>query len=278
MTFTDRHRITSGHALSLSKIDTAYTGGHEDKSSALSEIDHYARRLAELQYLLYAESRRGLLICLQAMDTGGKDGTIRHVMGYMNPQGCRVQAFKVPTPEEASHDFLWRAHKAAPGRGEVVIFNRSHYEDVLVARVHELVPESVWSKRYDAINAFEKMLADNNTHVLKFFLHISKEEQLKRFKKRLKDPARHWKISEADYAERRYWDKYQEAYEDALSRCSTDHAPWYVIPADHKWYRNLAISHIIVNYMEGLDMQFPEPTVDIEEIKKKYHQAMAAEK
>ena len=148
---------------------------HEDKASAQSEIDHYAQRLVALQYLLYAEGRRGLLICLQAMDTGGKDGTIRHVLGYMNPQGCRVQAFKVPTPEEAAHDFLWRAHKATPGRGEVAIFNRSHYEDVLVTRVHGLVPEAVWSKRYDAINAFEKLLADNNTHVIKFYLHISKE-------------------------------------------------------------------------------------------------------
>ncbi len=278
MTFADRHRIPPGHTLDLSEIDTAYTAAYEDKTSAHAEVDQYARRLAELQYLLYAEGRRGLLLCLQAMDTGGKDGTIRHVMGYMNPQGCRVQAFKVPTPEEESHDFLWRAHKAVPGRGEVVIFNRSHYEDVLVARVHGLVPEPIWSKRYEAINAFEKLLADNNTHVLKFFLHISKEEQLKRFKKRLKDPARHWKISESDYAERHYWNEYQKAYEDALSRCSTVHAPWFVIPADHKWYRNLAISQIIVNYMEDMGMRLPEPTVDIEDIKKKYHRARADEK
>jgi PPK2 family polyphosphate:nucleotide phosphotransferase len=275
MTFSDRFRVRPNRKLKLSEIDPAYKDQHVDKAGAQSEIDHYARRLVELQYLLYAEGRRGLLIVLQAMDTGGKDGTIRHVLGYMNPQGCRVQAFKVPTPEEAAHDFLWRAHKAAPGRGEVVIFNRSHYEDVLVARVHQLVTESVWSKRYDAINDFEKFLAENNTHILKFYLHISKEEQLKRFKKRLDDPARHWKISEADYTERHYWDEYQEAYEDALTRCSTQHAPWYVIPADHKWFRNLAVSHIVVDYLEGLEMHFPVPTVAIEEIKKKYHQALA---
>ena len=191
MTFGDKFRVKPGHKLALSEIDPAYKDPHKDKETAQTEIDRNTQRLVDLQYLLYAEGHRGLLICLQAMDTGGKDGTIRHVLSYMNPQGCRVQAFKVPTGEEAGHDFLWRAHKVTPRRGEVVIFNRSHYEDVLVARVHKLVPESHWSKRYDAINDFEKLLADNNTHVLKFFLHISKDEQLKRFKKRLEDPARH---------------------------------------------------------------------------------------
>ncbi|MEJ2552710.1 MAG: polyphosphate kinase 2 family protein [Gammaproteobacteria bacterium] len=278
MTFSDKFRVKPGHKLALSAIDPAYKEHHRNKQDAQAEIDHNARRLVELQYLLYAEGQRGLLICLQAMDTGGKDGTIRHVLSYMNPQGCRVQAFKVPTHEEAAHDFLWRAHKVTPRRGEVVIFNRSHYEDVLVARVHKLVSESLWSKRYDAINAFEKLLADNNTHVLKFFLHISKDEQLKRFKKRLEDPARHWKISEADYAERHYWEEYQKAYEDALTRCSTEQAPWYVIPADHKWFRNLAISRIVVEYLEGLDMRFPAPTVNIANIKKEYHEAQNEER
>lgn len=273
MTFSDKFRVKPGHKLVLSDIDPAYKERHRDKQHAQAEIDRNAQRLVELQYLLYAEGQRGLLICLQAMDTGGKDGTIRHVLSYMNPQGCRVQAFKIPTHEEAAHDFLWRAHKVTPRRGEVVIFNRSHYEDVLVARVHKLVADSLWSKRYDAINAFEKLLADNNTHVLKFFLHISKDEQLKRFKKRLEDPARHWKISEADYAERHYWDEYQKAYEDALSHCSTEQAPWYVIPADHKWFRNLAISRIVVEYLEGLNMRFPAPTVNIENIKREYHEA-----
>ncbi len=278
MTFSDRFRVQAGRRLHLKDIDPGHAPQQEDKVSALSEIQKYAARLRELQYLLYAEDKRGLLICLQAMDTGGKDGTIRHVLGYMNPQGCRVQAFKVPTPEEAAHDFLWRVHKVTPGRGEVVIFNRSHYEDVLVTRVHGLVPEKAWSARYDAINAFEKYLADNGIHTLKFFLHISKDEQLKRFGRRLKDPTRQWKISEADYAERAYWDEYQRAYEDALSRCNTEWAPWFVVPADHKWFRNLAISRIVVEYLEGLDMRFPEPTVNLKEIKKKYHAEVREEK
>jgi PPK2 family polyphosphate:nucleotide phosphotransferase len=275
MTFSDDFRVTPSRAINLSRIDPGYKPHHTDKPGAQSEIEHDAKRLYDLQYLLYAEGRRGLLICLQAMDTGGKDGTIRHVLGYMNPQGCRVQAFKVPTPEEAAHDFLWRAHKAAPARGEVVIFNRSHYEDVLVARVHNLVPERVWSKRYDAINAFEKFLTDHGTQILKFYLHISREEQLSRFKKRLEDPARHWKISEADYTERLFWEQYQQAYQDALTRCSTPWAPWYVIPADHKWVRNLLISRIVVEHLEGMDMHFPAPKVDIEKIRKKYHDALA---
>ena len=278
MSFGDKFRVKSGHKLRLSEIDPADSGKHSDKSGAQSETEQHAQKLKELQYLLYAEGKRGLLICLQALDTGGKDGTIRHVLSYLNPQGCRVQSFKVPTPVEASHDFLWRAHKVTPGRGEVTIFNRSHYEDVLVARVHKLVPETVWSKRYEAINAFEKLLSENNIHVLKFYLHISKHEQLKRFKKRLEDPARHWKISEADYAERHYWDEYQNAYEDAINRCSTEYAPWYVIPSDHKWYRNLIISRIVAEYLEGLNMRFPAPTVDITEIRKKYHEAMSEEK
>jgi len=273
MTVSGKFRVKPGHKVKLSQFDPSIKDHHLDHAGAQAEIKQYVRRLVELQYLLYAEGRRGLLICLQAMDTGGKDGAIRHVLGFMNPQGCRVQAFKVPTHEEAAHDFLWRAHKAAPGRGEVVIFNRSHYEDVLVARVHGLVPERVWSKRYEAINAFEKVLAENDIHVLKFFLHISKDEQLDRFRRRLEDPSRHWKISEADYSERKHWKAYEEAYEDVLNRCSTEYAPWYVIPANHKWFRNLAIARIVVDYLEGLKMQFPKATVDLENIKKQYHRA-----
>lgn len=278
MSFSDRFRVQPQHAVHLSDIDPGYKAQHNDKASAREEIRQYAQRLRELQYLLYAENRRGLLICLQAMDSGGKDGTIRHVLGYMNPQGCRVQAFKVPSAQEAAHDFLWRVHQVAPARGEVVIFNRSHYEDVLVTRVHGLVKKKVWSARYKAINAFESYLSDNGVHILKFFLHISKDEQLKRFKKRLNDPTRQWKISEADYSERNYWDDYQRAYEDALSRCSTTHAPWYVIPANHKWFRNLAISRIAVEYLEGLKMRFPEPTVDIAKITQQYHAELQGEK
>jgi PPK2 family polyphosphate:nucleotide phosphotransferase len=271
MNWMEHFRVQPGSRVKLAEIDTGYVGHHQDKAGAQDDIRKYAERLVELQYLLYAEGRHGLLIVLQAMDSGGKDGVIRHVLGSMNPQGCRVQSFKVPTAEEASHDFLWRVHKVTPARGEVVIFNRSHYEDVLVTRVHALVAKEVWQSRYDRINAFEQCLLDNNVHVLKFFLHISKDEQLQRFKKRLKDPTRHWKISDSDYSERQYWDRYQVAFEDALGRCSTEQAPWFVIPADHKWFRNLAISRIVVEYLEGLGMQFPEAHVDIEDIRRKYH-------
>jgi PPK2 family polyphosphate:nucleotide phosphotransferase len=278
MSFSDRFRVQPQKAVHLSDIDPGYKAQHENKASAREEIRKYAQRLRELQYLLYAENHRGLLICLQAMDSGGKDGTIRHVLGYMNPQGCRVQAFKVPSAQEAAHDFLWRVHQVAPARGEVVIFNRSHYEDVLVTRVHGLVEKKVWSTRYDAINDFESYLSANGVHILKFFLHISKDEQLKRFKKRLDDVSRQWKISEADYTERTYWNDYQHAYEDALSRCSTPHAPWFVIPANHKWFRNLAISRIVVEYLEGLKMRFPDPTVDIANIAQQYHAELRNEK
>jgi len=182
----------------------------------------------------------------------------------------------VPSKEEAAHDFLWRYHKATPGAGQVGIFNRSHYEDVLVVRVHDLVPRPVWSKRYEHINNFEKLLYDNGTHILKFYLHIDKKEQLQRFKQRIDDPARHWKISEGDYAERPFWDAYTDAFEALLCKCSTAHAPWFVIPSNHKWFRNLAISKIVVETLEKLDMQFPAPTVSMDEIKRKYHQAKRA--
>ena len=194
-------------------------------------------------------------------------------VGAMNPQGCRVAAFKQPSALETAHDFLWRAHKAAPARGEVVIFNRSHYEDVLVVRVHNLVPKAIWSQRYDEINDFEQNLAANGTQILKFFLHISKEAQLKRFKERLDDPSKQWKISEADYKERGFWDDYTAAYEETLSQCSTKHAPWFIIPADHKWFRNLAIARIVVEHLESLHMQYPKPTVDLKCIRREYHAA-----
>ncbi len=239
------------------------TPGIDDKDSAVKLLEKSTARLAELQYLLYAECRHAVLIVFQALDAGGKDGTIGHVMSGLNPQGCRVTAFKVPSVEEARHDFLWRVHRAVPSRGELGIFNRSHYEDVLVARVHKLVPHAVWAGRYEQITSFEKMLADNNVRIMKFFLHISKEEQKERFEERLKDPNKNWKLSEADFAERDYWDEYQRAYEDALSECSTAWAPWYVIPANHKWYRNAAVSQIIVETMEELDMKFPPPSIDV---------------
>ena len=188
-----------------------------------------------------------------------------------------MHAFKVPSAEEAAHDFLWRAHRAAPGRGQIAIFNRSHYEDVLVTRVHDLVPKDVWSKRYARINQFEKNLAQNGTHILKFFLHISPDEQLRRFKSRLDDPRKQWKISESDYTERAYWDAYTKAYEDVLERTSTRRAPWFIIPANHKWFRNLAVSQIVVETLEDLNMHYPVPTVDLAEIARKYHAATLGE-
>ncbi len=271
MNYSQRFKVPAWKKVNLGEVDPSFKDGHEDHESAEEEIAHMQKRLCELQDLLYAERRHSLLICLQAMDTGGKDGAINHVLGAMNPQGCRVAAFKQPSAEELAHDSLWRAHKVAPARGEVVIFNRSHYEDVLVVRVHHLVPEGIWSKRYDRINAFEKGLAEHDTQILKFYLHISKEEQLKRFKERLDDSTKHWKISEADYKERGFWDDYVKAYEDALSRCSTEYAPWFIIPANHKWFRNLAIARIVVEHLESLNMKYPEPSVDIEHIRREYH-------
>jgi PPK2 family polyphosphate:nucleotide phosphotransferase len=277
MNYLKKFRVDPGSKVDLAKVDAGFKDKHESHEHALPEIESYAQRLHDQQYLMYAEGKRSLLICLQGRDAAGKDGTINHVLGAMNPQGCTVTGFKVPSKEEAAHDFLWRYHQHTPGKGQVAIFNRSHYEDVLVVRVHDLVPKKVWSQRYEQINAFERMLADNGTHILKFYLHIDPDEQLERFKQRILDPARHWKISDGDYAERPYWDAYTEAFEDALSKTSTDHAPWFVIPSNHKWFRNLAISRIVAETLESLDMQFPEPTVDIEAIKKKYHDIVAAE-
>lgn len=252
----------------LSKVNPNSTAGFKSKKQALAKLQENTKLLTELQYKLYAESKQSVLIVLQAMDAAGKDGTINHVMAPMNPQGCRVCGFKAPSAEERAHDFLWRVHKQAPKRGEIVIFNRSHYEDVLVARVHDLVPKKIWSKRYEFINDFEKMLVLHNTKIVKFYLHIDKEEQLSRFLKRLELPEKHWKISDSDYSERAYWDKYQNAFEDALSKCSTKHAPWYVIPANHKWFRNLAVSEILVETLKSMRMKIPDPSVDINEIRK----------
>jgi PPK2 family polyphosphate:nucleotide phosphotransferase len=273
MNDVERFKVAPGSTVKLEDVDPAFKDRHVDHESAMKEIEDYRGRLGKLQDLLYSDHRRSLLICLQAMDTGGKDGTINHVLGVMNPQGCRVAAFKKPTSVELDHDFLWRVHRAAPALGEVVIFNRSHYEDVLVVRVHNLVPMQVWSRRYDRINEFEKNLIDHDTQILKFYLHISKEEQLRRFKERLDDPAKRWKISEADYQERTFWDDYTMAYEEALSRCSTKHAPWFIIPADHKWFRNLAVARIIVEHLERLHLSYPQPSVDIPRIRELYHEA-----
>jgi len=272
----NRFRVAPGSKVKLKDIDSAFKDRHKNHREATEEIERHQVKLRELQELLYADGRYSLLICLQGMDTAGKDGTISHILGAMNPQGCRVAAFKQPSVEELAHDFLWRIHRAAPAKGSVAIFNRSHYEDVLVVRVHNLVPKAVWSRRYDQINEFEKELVEDNTHILKFYLHISKKEQLSRFKDRLDDPAKKWKISEADYKERKFWDEYTSAYEEALSRCSTKEAPWFIIPSDHKWFRNLAIARIVVEHLESLDMKFPSPSVDLELIRREYHAAKKA--
>jgi PPK2 family polyphosphate:nucleotide phosphotransferase len=262
--------VEPGGKLHLGRLDPAFTAGHTSEDEASGTIDKDVERLCALQYLLYAENARAVLIVLQAMDAGGKDGTVRHVFRAFNPQGANVHAFKQPTPEEAAHDFLWRAHKAAPQHGQITIFNRSHYEDVLVVRVHELVPKHVWSKRYDRIVEFEKNLSQAGTHVIKFFLHVSKEEQLRRLEARLDDPTRHWKIDELDFAERERWHDYEKAYEDALERTSSERAPWYVIPADHKWFRNLAVARIVAHTLSDLKMQYPKPKIDIDALRKKY--------
>jgi PPK2 family polyphosphate:nucleotide phosphotransferase len=278
MDYRKKFVVEPGAKVRLAKIDPSYTGKHKSHDEALPEIQKNLERMDKLQYLLYADGDQSLLVVLQALDAAGKDGTIRHVFSGMNPQGTFVFGFKQPTQEEAAHDFLWRAHRRTPGKGEVVIFNRSYYEDVLVVRVHKLVPHSVWSKRYELINDFETMLSRDGTTILKFYLHISPEEQLARFKQRLDDPSRHWKISESDYPERELWPKYTEAYDDAIARTSTKRAPWYIIPSDHKWFRSLAVSQIIAETMDDMGLKLPPTRVDIAAIRQKFHAAEREEK
>lgn len=255
--------------LKLSDFDPDDTAGLSDKEKAKELMQKDLDRLAELQYLLFAENKRSLLIVLQAMDAGGKDGTVRHVMGPLNPQSCRVTSFKAPTEDELAHDFLWRIHSQTPRKGEIRVFNRSHYEDVLIARVNNLVPKSVWSKRYEQIVNFEKMLTENNTHILKFYLHISKSEQLKRLNKRLEDPTKFWKANPQDFEERKRWSLYRKAYDDVLRKTSAPAAPWFVIPANKKWFRNYAITKILVKTLTELKMKFPPPAFKIEDFKSK---------
>ena len=237
-----------------------------DKSQGKEARKPLTARLEALQEVMWAEQKHKLLVVVQGMDTAGKDGTIRHVFTGVNPQGVRVASFKVPTPIELGHDYLWRVHQKTPGLGEIVIFNRSHYEDVLVVRVHDLVPEERWSKRYEHINAFEKLLADEGTTILKFFLHIDLDEQKGRLQARLDDPSKHWKFNVGDLKERALWQDYMAAYEDVLNKTSTDHAPWFILPANRKWLRNLIISTVIVETLEGLAMNFPEPQDDLDEV------------
>jgi PPK2 family polyphosphate:nucleotide phosphotransferase len=278
MDFRKKFMVEPGTKVRLSKIDPGYTGKYESHDEAAPEIAKHVERMEKLQYLLYADGDQSLLVVLQALDAAGKDGVIRHVFSGMNPQGTSVFGFKQPSREEAAHDFLWRAHLRTPGKGEVVIFNRSHYEDVLVVRVHKLVPHAVWSKRYELINDFEKMLSAGGTRILKFYLHISPQEQLSRFAQRLDDPSRNWKISDSDYSERQLWPQYVEAYEDAVALTSTKRAPWFIIPANHKWFRDLAVSQIIVDTMDEMGLKLPPARVDIADIRRKYHAAKRQEK
>ena len=267
MKLCEKLMVKPGKKIKLDRLDP--DGGRiKSKKAAYAAMEKNLSRLGELQSVLYAENKRSVLIVLQGMDAGGKDGTIKHVMGPLNPQGCKVFSFKGPTDEELGHDFLWRIHKHTPRTGEIVIFNRSHYEDVLIARVRHLVDKKVWSKRYDQINDFEKLLTENNTHIFKFFLHISKDEQLKRLRERIDEPDKNWKINPKDFEERQYWADYVGAYEDALSRCSTSHAPWYVIPANKKWFRNYAVSQIITDALDALKMKYPKPDVDLSKLRK----------
>jgi PPK2 family polyphosphate:nucleotide phosphotransferase len=268
--------VEPGSPVTLGNIDPCCCGVNWSYERAVPVTRSYTQKIDQLQYVMHAEKKRSLLIVLQGVDAGGKDGVVRHLVTNLNPAGCRVVAFKQPTQAELAHDFLWRVHPHVPAKGEVTIFNRSHYEDVLVARVHELVPASVWPKRYGLINDFERLLAwGNDTTVLKFFLHISKEEQLARFKLRLDDPSRRWKISEADYQEREYWDDYVTAFEDMLHRTSTWHAPWFIVPSNNKWFRDLAVSQIVLRTLEDLDMALPQPAVDIARIRRRFHEAEA---
>jgi PPK2 family polyphosphate:nucleotide phosphotransferase len=260
-------RVRPGRKIDLADYPTDVTPGFRQKPDVDTILRETAAKMADLQYLMFAENKRALLIVLQAMDTGGKDGTIRHVMTGLNPAGVQVTSFKVPSDDELRHDFLWRIHRAVPAKGDFGIFNRSHYEDVIVVRVHDLVPRPVWKARYDQINAFERHLVDNNVTILKFFLHISKEAQRERLQARIDDKTKNWKLSLGDFAERKHWDEYQEAYADALSRCSTDWAPWYIIPADKKWFRNLAVAEIMLETLESMKMKYPKPTIDPSTIK-----------
>jgi PPK2 family polyphosphate:nucleotide phosphotransferase len=259
---SDRWKVEPDRRVDLENLATdSVDGAPGDRSETEAALPTLQLQLANLQDRLWAESRRSLLVVLQAMDAGGKDGTIKHVFRGVNPQGCRVQSFKEPTHLELAHDFLWRVHRAAPRAGEIGIFNRSHYEDVLITRVHGIVPEKVWRQRYELINSFEELLAHGGTTVIKLFLHISKGEQRKRFDSRLHEPRKRWKFQPSDLTERERWDAYQEAYADALTATSTSSAPWYVIPADRKWYRNWAVSRVLIDALERIDPHYPEPVV-----------------
>lgn len=256
------YTVKPGEKIDLKDIPSVIEDSGYEKKSAYKRIAENAIVMAGLAKKLYAENKRSILLVLQGMDTAGKDGTIRSVMTGMNPTSCQVVSFKRPSEEELDHDFLWRVHKTVPRRGNIGIFNRSHYEDVLVVRVHSIVPESKWKKRYNLINDFEKLLASTDTKIVKCFLHISKETQRERLQARLDDPAKHWKFNMGDLSERKLWADYQKAYEACLEKCSTEHAPWHIIPSDKKWCRNLVVSELLRKTLEDMDPKYPEPEDD----------------
>ena len=241
----------------LKDYDADYTDGFNDEKDIQHQLDKDLKRIYELQEILFASANHALLIILQAMDTGGKDGTISHVFRGLNPAGVQVSSFKQPTADDLAHDFLWRIHPCTPPKGMIGVFNRSHYEDVLIVRVHDLAPKKVWKKRYDQINNFEELLVESGTTILKFFLHISKEEQKQRLEDRLKQKDKHWKFNADDLKERDCWDDYTQAYEAVFSKCNTSYAPWYIVPANHKWYRNYIVSQTIVKALEDMKLEYP---------------------
>jgi PPK2 family polyphosphate:nucleotide phosphotransferase len=261
------HLIKPNSKVRLSKISSSDTGDFKSEEAAKSVLVKHREQLADLQDVFYAVQSKALLIVLQGMDTAGKDGTISHIFSGINPQGCDVAQFKVPTPLEARHDFLWRVHQQVPPRGLIGIFNRSHYEDVLWPRVHKVISSDVVNRRLEDINQFEGTLADNGVLILKFYLHISRNEQTRRLQSRIDDAKKNWKLSDADLKERKFWPAYIDAYDDILSNTSRKHAPWFVIPADNKWYRNVAISAVIFELMQSLKLKFPKPTIDASTIK-----------
>jgi PPK2 family polyphosphate:nucleotide phosphotransferase len=267
MKIKSSHLVKPHSKVRLDKISSSGTGDFKSEDGAKAVLAKHCAQLADLQEVFYASQAKALLVVLQGMDTAGKDGTIRHIFSGINPQGCDVAAFKVPTPLEARHDFLWRVHAQVPPRGLIGIFNRSHYEDVLSPRVHKLINRDIADRRLEDINEFESFLIDNDVLILKFYLHISKDEQTRRLQARIDTPKKHWKLSDADIHERQFWPQYMAAYNDILSATSRKHAPWFVIPSDSKWYRNVAISAIIVDVMQSLKLKYPQPTIDASAIK-----------
>ena len=258
-----RYRVEPGEHFSITEHDAADLDSFDDRDEVVTQFDGLVTQIADFQERLYAEEKRSLLLVLQGIDAAGKDGTVKHVLRGTNPSGVRVYSFRQPTSEEAAHDFLWRYHHATPADGMIHVFNRSHYEDVLVVRVKDLAPEELWRSRYESINDFERMLVREGTTILKCFLHISRERQLEKFRERLERPRKYWKWSDNDIKEREHWDEYQRAYEDAINATSTPWAPWYVVPADHRWFRNYVVARVLAAMLGAMNPQFPEPPDEV---------------